>query len=380
MLFLISAVLGCACVGGAGYGEACASWDAVDETPWCRVRAAGACGAEATFLGSGGHHWSHAPCHGEGKPFDAAAAAAAAAATPRSDPLAAGLSAHWDFEAAPRDGEFEDTSGNGRHARSSAPAAAATAQRVARLRGAGGGGGSGGGNVACGHALSLGALGNSHHLVARNSSGKAGLDLGSSFTLALWLRHTGGEWRAGGWETLLDNGSSGSYNPSFGLRVLSGTLAVDFRGGGVAVAHNYPYGAGGGSNAETARARREVALPGGGVWTHVAVTLDAAAAAAGGGGGAAGQQQLASVYVDGVRVFREDLRVERRCTSPKWESACALVDADPPAGPLWIGQEAPGVLGRGFAGLLDDVRVYGDRALSDGEVQRLHARLRHCSG
>ena len=53
---------------------------------------------------------------------------------------------------------------------------------------------------------------------------------------------------------------------------------------------------------------------------------------------------------------------------------------DPPAGPLWIGQEAPGALGRGFAGLLDDVRVYGDRALSDGEVQRLHARLRHCSG
>ena len=59
----------CACLGGVGYGNSCAHWDAPDEKPWCRVPRRHACGADDTFVGEGDHFWSHAPCHGEGRPF-----------------------------------------------------------------------------------------------------------------------------------------------------------------------------------------------------------------------------------------------------------------------------------------------------------------------
>ena len=62
----------CACLGGAGYGNTCASWDAADETPWCRVGGgAAACGADDTFESDEGHFWAHSVCGGEGRPYDA---------------------------------------------------------------------------------------------------------------------------------------------------------------------------------------------------------------------------------------------------------------------------------------------------------------------
>lgn len=61
----------CACLGGAGYGNECAHWDAADEQPWCRVAEASSCGADDTFESSG-HFWAHAPCGTKGAPFDAA--------------------------------------------------------------------------------------------------------------------------------------------------------------------------------------------------------------------------------------------------------------------------------------------------------------------
>jgi len=73
----------CKCLGGAGYGNECGRWDAVDEKPWCRVAAERACGEDDTFE-SNGHFWSHSVCRGKGLPFDpkAHAASAAAAAAP----------------------------------------------------------------------------------------------------------------------------------------------------------------------------------------------------------------------------------------------------------------------------------------------------------
>jgi peptidyl-prolyl cis-trans isomerase A (cyclophilin A) len=71
----------CACLGGAGYGNTCASWDAADETPWCRVGGgAAACGADDTFESDEGHFWAHSVCGGEGRPYDASAVRGGAAA------------------------------------------------------------------------------------------------------------------------------------------------------------------------------------------------------------------------------------------------------------------------------------------------------------
>lgn len=53
----------CVCSGaGLYYGSVCASWDAVDEEPWCRVASSTACGAEGTFKSTAGHFWAYAPC------------------------------------------------------------------------------------------------------------------------------------------------------------------------------------------------------------------------------------------------------------------------------------------------------------------------------
>ena len=67
----------CCCSNGVGfndprarpeYGTFCASWDAVDEAPWCVV-AKGSCADEDTFSSSPGHFWSQAPCNDKGAPF-----------------------------------------------------------------------------------------------------------------------------------------------------------------------------------------------------------------------------------------------------------------------------------------------------------------------
>ena len=60
---------GCLCVGGAGYGNVCAAWDAADEEPWCRVSTRDACGEDETFV-SGAHFWAHRACSGRGATFD----------------------------------------------------------------------------------------------------------------------------------------------------------------------------------------------------------------------------------------------------------------------------------------------------------------------
>jgi len=72
------AATSCACLGGAGYGQACAHWDAADEAPWCRVARPESCGADDTFE-SDGHSWSHKPCGGEGRAYDGKRAARRAA-------------------------------------------------------------------------------------------------------------------------------------------------------------------------------------------------------------------------------------------------------------------------------------------------------------
>ena len=326
--------------------------------------------------------------------------------------LSAGLSAHWAFDAPPEvtgngaatGGFFADSSGHGRAAQAHGDARLVERlPRRARNGSVGEGGGEGSGSP-CGRALDLGSQ--AAYLVVANSTGVAGLDLGSSFTFALWLRWSGGAFPA--WQTLFDNGSSGKFNPAFGVRLLGGTLAVDFYGAdasaaaplSAAVAHNYPYKTGGGSNSPKATARSEVALPAAGGWTHVAFTLrDAPLAAAASAPQAAaaaaasvpprvpqdrlqaGRSQVASFYIGGELVFREDLAVARRCGRDR-ASPCTAVDVQPPVGPLWIGQEAPGHSAHspaGFNGQLDDIRIYGQRALSEGEVRLLHARLGgHC--
>ena len=53
-----------AAAGRSDYGTFCASWDAPDEKPWCRVASATACGLD-TFSSTAGIFWSHAPCKGK---------------------------------------------------------------------------------------------------------------------------------------------------------------------------------------------------------------------------------------------------------------------------------------------------------------------------
>ena len=53
-----------AAAGRSDYGTFCASWDAPDEKPWCRVASANACGLD-TFSSTAGVFWSYAPCKGK---------------------------------------------------------------------------------------------------------------------------------------------------------------------------------------------------------------------------------------------------------------------------------------------------------------------------
>ena len=80
-------------------------------------------------------------------------------------------------------------------------------------------------------------------LVVTRSAGATGIVLGSSFSAALWVHPTRDPEATAAeqhWRTLLDNGVSGKFNPTFGVRLLGGTLAADFRDDDHAVAHNWP--------------------------------------------------------------------------------------------------------------------------------------------
>ena len=77
-------------------------------------------------------------------------------------------------------------------------------------------------------------------------------------------------------------------------------------------------------------------------------------------------------------MFTEQMVGAARCDHPTWSSACKVIDPRPPSNPLWIGAEAPLREIRGFRGLLDDVRIYGSRALNEAQVHELYMRLARC--
>jgi hypothetical protein len=252
--------------------------------------------------------------------------------TEASTDVDTGLSAWWSFN-----GNLDDLSGNERHARTvGGPAHLAT-------RGS------------CGRVLSLRGPNYDDHLIVQKS---AGLDLGPSFTFAVWVLLTRSNSGASGefhWQTIFDNGESGKFHPAFGMRLLGGTVAVDFRSGAASVAHNYPAA---GSDSAAASGRSDVAVTPG-EWTHVAFTYD------GGGSG------NATFYINAVVAFSEKLIGARRCQAPKWDAACAVIDPPPAQGALWIGREAPNRRGkdaRALTGSLGDVRIYGNRALGKADL------------
>lgn len=266
-----------------------------------------------------------------------------------------GLDAWWTFsKPTAADGVFTDRSGHGRAA--AAADGTAASDRIQQGPGPG-----------VPYALRLRGEHHEDHLVAQGTAGARGLDLGTSFTFAAWLKLDAAQ-RHNPWQTVFDNGVSGSFNPAFGLRILAGRLAVDFRGTDAArqaVAHNYPYADGDGSNSPTSQSRREVTLPFG-RWAHVAVTVRHEAK-----NGTEGDKQTVAFFVDGEAVLQEDLLLQSRCGGPDWRSRCSVIDVEPPRGDLWIGREAPSRPVRAFDGLLADVRIYGRRALSAAEVVHL---------
>ena len=242
-----------------------------------------------------------------------------------------------------------------------------------------------GGSAQCGHAAAFQGTGAPDHFVVDRSTGIPGLDLTSKFTFAFWVklgvklddaapREAGADW-ASEWLTIFDNGVSGRHYSAFGTRLLGAerpTFAVDFFGkdskpffgkeGGLSVGHNYPYTDGQGSNDPSAVARPEVEVRRG-AWVHLAYVYD---------------EGLSTVYVDGQSAFAEQMKGAARCDHPRWDQPCGVIDPRPPNAPLWLGGEAPLRPIRGFKGLLDDVRIYGSRALSEAEVGGLHGALAHC--
>jgi hypothetical protein len=274
--------------------------------------------------------------------------------------LNSGLDLHFEFDESQDEyidkGYYRDSSKYGRHARPPHKASVLhrvyTASRTAS---------DGTADSCVFGALSLRGRMHPDHLVVANSRGAAGVDLSSSFSVALWMRLTGS---GDHWQTIMDNGVSGLANPAYGLRVLGGTLAMDFWGPKQAVGHNYPYAEGRGSNDPSSSARPEVAVPLG-LWTHVAVTMSS--------------EGRAAFYVDGRVVFSEQLIGSRRCSARSggnrlWSDVCAQIDPIAPEHELWIGREAPlrhNANARAFQGDMDDIRVYSQRTLSSTEVRGL---------
>ena len=172
--------------------------------------------------------------------------------------LVQGLDAHWTFDEDEKSKIFHDASTHKRVARSNH-----VLMRTSRCIG--------------NRALSFRGRLHNDYLVVDRSQGTMGYDLGTSFTFACWIRLSDSP-RGDLWQSIMDNGVSGVRQPSFGMRVLGGRLAVDFWSAKMTgtVAHNYPYGEGGGSNEPTATPRREVAIEFG-KWSHVVFTLDRSA-------------------------------------------------------------------------------------------------------
>ena len=233
------------------------------------------------------------------------------------------------------------------------------------------------GSAQCGHAAAFQGAGARDHYVIDRSTGIPGLDLTSKFTFAFWVKLDEVAPKGGGadWLTIFDNGVSGRHYSAFGTRILGAdrpTFAVDFFGkdskpffgkqGGLSVGHNYPYTDGRGSNDPSAVARPEVEVRRG-AWVHLAYVYD---------------EGLSTVYVDGQPAFAEQMKGAARCDHPRWDQPCGVIDPRPPNAPLWLGAEAPLRPIRGFKGLLDDVRIYGARALSEAEVGGLHEALAAC--
>ena len=113
LLLLVQHVIGvlastnsCHCVGGKAYGAYCASWDASDEEPWCRVQGATACGTDQTFEASCGVHWSRVPCHGKGAPFSGLTRIGPCKPRLRTTPPCGKLDSSYGFV------EFHTTKGN----------------------------------------------------------------------------------------------------------------------------------------------------------------------------------------------------------------------------------------------------------------------------
>ena len=254
-----------------------------------------------------------------------------------------GLSVHWDFE--DKDSHvFQDKSKHSRTARSK--------KQMHRVR-------------RCdGKALSFRGKKQTDFLVADNSKGAQGFDLGTSFTFSCWL-HLSNSPRGELWQTIMDNGVSGLHRPSFGMRVLGGRLAVDFLSATASgsVSHNFPYLDNEGSNSPTAISRSEVALKFG-VWTHVVFTMHRTA-----------DSQIVTVYLDGQIAFKEPVMGNKRCGDAPSNSTCQEIDPLLPKGLLWIGREAPlrnDGNARALDGALDDLRIYSNRSLSLEEVRALH--------
>ena len=121
----------------------------------------------------------------------------------RAAQLLRGLSGWWAFEDDPLEagGVFLDGSVFRRGARSSSPGLGQS-NRVPR----------GGQRTGCGHAMRLRGPDENDQLIVDRSAGAGGLDLGSAFTVAIWIlqfRHV--KHARTHWQSVLDNGVSGRY-------------------------------------------------------------------------------------------------------------------------------------------------------------------------
>ena len=210
----------------------------------------------------------------------------------------------------------------------------------------------------CGQAIRLRPARDDHLTI----EGSSGLQLSSSFSLAVWLSSS----MSAHWETILDNGQSGLHNPAFGMRLLAGTVAVDFRGDapGMVLPHNYP---GKGSNDPKDVGLNSTRVPKN-EWTHVVYTYDG---------------NTSSIYVNGKIAFSEALFGAPKCHSDgaKYEHKCAMIKPSKPEGLLWLGREAPTRYdgnARALDGALGEVRIYGTRRLTELEVLRLYKQGVEC--
>ena len=197
---------------------------------------------------------------------------------------------------------------------------------------------------------------NDHLIVDKVADADApdSLDIGPRFTFAVWILRSGGSLPPELWESILDDGTSGSFFASYGLRLLNGTVAVDWRP--PSMAHNFP---GIGSNNPNDVSLYDAHIPAD-AWTHLAFVYDGT---------------RATIYLNGTVKFDVELTGAKHCGAGYKSSCPANIDPPRPPGELWIAREAPNRRGpnaRAFRGELADLRIYGVRALIASEVQALY--------